>query len=142
MPGPKCTRWADVGPSNRNQDTRTATAESKHTMNSVLAFMLGEATRQKPLMVFDWNKAATLIKERKPSVACAGLSNDWEWTGGTIFENGKPNLESYTYLASTWARPELELDGESFACWVYQTESPEWDSGTKWPQSALDILNS
>jgi hypothetical protein len=70
-------------------------------MDSWSAFAKGEANRGKELMVFDWVKAAKLIKERKPIIASAGLCSDWEWTGGTIYENGKPvkKEDTYTYLA-------------------------------------------
>src|SRR5208283_5455948 len=94
------------------------------------------------MMVFDWDKAAKIIMERNIQNAAAGLSGDWEWTGGYILKDGKPDFDSYTYLASLWAIPELSLDGgESFiVCWIYQEDSPGWDSKTKWPQSALDII--
>jgi len=42
-------------------------------MNTLSAFMLGEANRGKELMVFDWKKAARLIKEKKAKRACAGV---------------------------------------------------------------------
>lgn len=107
-------------------------------MDSISAFMMGEINRDKPMRVFDWNKAAKRIKETNCKTASAGLSGDWEWTGGTIYNNG-PIMDSYTFLASTWATPELELDGEVEDCWVW-TDDSGWGSGTKWPQSALDIL--
>lgn len=91
-------------------------------------------------MVFDWDKAARLIKERNARSASAGLRNDWEWTGGTIFVDGKPDKESYTYLASTWATPELLIDGETIDCWRYANETPDWNHETKWPESALALL--
>ena len=47
-------------------------------MDTLMAFVIGERNRHKELMVFDWNKAARLIKERKPFVASAGLRDDWE----------------------------------------------------------------
>lgn len=109
-------------------------------MDTLSAFALGEANRHKELMVFDWIKAAKLIKEKNPSFARAGLSGDWEWTGGTIFSSGKTVTNDYTYLASTWATPELDLDGEKINCFVMQSEC-SWDESTKWPQEALDILN-
>lgn len=90
-------------------------------------------------MVFDWDKAARIIRERKPKIASAGLHDDWEWTGGTIFENGKP-VEEYTFLASTWATPEIAIDGEIIDCFIMKHET-KWNEGTKWPKSALDILN-
>lgn len=93
-------------------------------------------------MVFDWEKAARLIKERGVKRASAGLAGDWEWTRGEILSDGKPiaKEETYTYLASTWARPELEIDGETVKCWVMQGDSPGWDSDTYWPHEALAIL--
>lgn len=109
-------------------------------MDTIMAFAMGEANRYKEEMVFDWNKAARLIKQRKPFIASAGLRDDWEWTGDIIYEGGKPK-KSHTYLASTWAVPELDLDGEIIECYKMQSEVPEWNSGTKWPKSALDILN-
>lgn len=108
-------------------------------MDTLSAFARGEAARGRPSMAFDWDKAAQLIKERNATRASAGLSGDWEYTGGTIFENGKPVLDSYTYLASTWATPELEIDGETIDCWRYASDCG-FDSGTKWPASALAIL--
>lgn len=113
-------------------------------MDTLSAMIRGEMNRDNPLMVFDWNKAARRIIETKAKEARAGLASDWEWTGGTIFEDGHPvpQEDTYTYLASTWATPELELDGEVEDCFIMKVESPSWDSDTYWPQSALDILNA
>ena len=93
-------------------------------------------------MLFDWDKAARLIKERKPKCASAGLRSDWEYTGGTIYEDGTPVMGDYTYLASTWAVPELDMDGDIVECFRMKHEVPGWGSETKWTKSALDILNS
>lgn len=109
-------------------------------MNSIMAFAMGEINRHKELMVFDWAKAARIIRERKPKEASAGLHSDWEWTGGTIYEDGKPVKDSYTFLASTWATPELDIDGEIIDCYIMQNGT-KWNSDTKWPKTALDILN-
>ena len=111
-------------------------------MNTWMAFAMGEANRGKELMVFDWDKAARLIQEKKPKWATAGLHSDWEYTGGTIYEDGKPVMDDYTYLASTWAVPELDMDGYIVECYRMKHEVPYWNSDTKWPQSALDILNA
>lgn len=112
-------------------------------MDTALAFVLGEENRGNPERVFDWDKAAKIIKERKPDYASAGLLEDWEWTGGVIYENGKPNKSEYTYLSSTWATPVLiistEDDIEKIECWVWENET-NWNAKTKWPKSALDIL--
>lgn len=109
-------------------------------MNTLSAFMMGEANRGHELMVFDWDKAARIIRERKPEIASAGLRSDWEWTGGIIYENGEPIKDSYTYLASTWAIPELDVDGDVIECYRMEKGAPGWGSDTKWPESALHIL--
>jgi hypothetical protein len=112
-------------------------------MDSVKAFVLGEAHRNDEPMVFDWHLAARLIKETGATEASAGLRNDWEWTGGCILYEGKPVKDSYTYLQSTWAVPELELDGgKKIPCFLMKSQAPDWDSGTKWPPTALAILDT
>lgn len=94
------------------------------------------------MMVFDWVRAAQIIKAYKPKEASAGLEEDWEWTSGRIFVDEKPYTDDYTYLASTWATPQLLLDGKLFDCYVMKNEVPDWNAYTQWPQIALDILNS
>lgn len=103
------------------------------------------ARRGAKQMIFDWHKAARLIKERQPQVASAGLESDWGSTGGTIY-TGKDGPvkkdESYTYLSSNWATPELDLDGEIIDCYIESDNNPEgWSESTVWPDSALAILN-
>lgn len=107
---------------------------AKACAKNLAAINAGEKPR-----VFDWDKAAEIIKERGTKEASAGLSQDWEWTGGTILSKGEPVMNDYTYLASNWAIPELEVDGEIIECWKYK-EDTEWDCDTKWPKSALNIL--
>lgn len=111
-------------------------------MDTMQAFMRGEASRGREPMVFDWDKAAELIRERQPEEARAGLAGDWEYTGGDIYRDGAPvpSEDTYTYLASTWATPELEIDDEVIDCYRMQSEVPDWGSGTYWPQSARAIL--
>ena len=113
-------------------------------MDSVAAFAKGQAALAagSPMMVFDWNKAAQLIRDEKPQVASAGLAGDWSYTGGEIYRDGKPvpEDETYTYLGSLWANPELEMDGLRQDCFLLEENSLGWDSGTYWPESALNIL--
>ncbi len=113
-------------------------------MNTLKAFAMGEAYRDPPLMVFDWDKAARIIKEKNATAASAGLSGDWEYTGGEIFTDGKPNTDERTFLASTWATPELEIDGEVIECYLMEEDVPkEWGAplyNIKWPKSSLAIL--
>lgn len=83
-------------------------------MNTTAAFMMGEANRHKELMVFDWSEAAWLIKKHNAVHASAGLHGDWEYTGDSIYNNGSPILDTDAYLASTWATPEIEIDGDVY----------------------------
>lgn len=110
-------------------------------MDTMSAFSMGEANRGREMMVFDWEKAARIIKSRMPRVARAGLRNDWEWTGGDIWRDDKPvpQDDTYVYLASTWAVPELEIDGEIMECYVMQSERPDWDAHTYWPIVPADV---
>lgn len=105
------------------------------------AFARAQAAQGSPVRVFDWVKAARLIRERKPNFARAGLRADWEYTGGPIYANGAPvpQDETYTYLASLWAIPELDLDGDIVECWVW-AEGSGWDASTYWPDAALTEL--
>lgn len=112
-------------------------------MNTFEAFARGKANAGRIPRVFDWIKAATILKERGIKEAQAGLAGDFEWTGGTILEDGKPVPEEdcYCYLASTWAIPMLVLDDEEIDCWKYASETPGWGAGTVWPPEALAIWN-
>lgn len=109
-------------------------------MDTLSALRTGQLNAGRELMVFDWDKAAEIIAERQPKAASAGLSNDWEWTGGDIWRDGAPVTDAYTYLASTWATPELDVDGETIPCFRMQSATPGWGSDTKWPDSALAIV--
>ena len=111
-------------------------------VDTLSAFVRGFANRGKEFMVFDWDKAAKLIKERGAMEAGAGLQGDWGWTGGCILSDGKPvnQEETHVYLASTWAIPELEINGEIIPCFKMGSKTPGWDSRTYWPESALSIL--
>jgi hypothetical protein len=93
-------------------------------------------------MVFDWEKAARLINERKPDEAEAGLAGDWSYTGGLIWRDGAPvsRDESYTFLQSFWAAPQIEMDGERIDCWRYADDGCGWDSDTFWPAEAKALL--
>ena len=96
-----------------------------------------------PSKVFDWDKAARIIKERNPQRAAAGLREDWFWTGGTIWRDGKICTDEPPYLLSYWATPIIILkfkDGEEeIECWM-QADKSAWDEDTNWPESARKIL--
>lgn len=111
-------------------------------MDTLSAVAMGQANRHRESKVFDWDRAARIIKERNAQTASAGLSGDWEWTGGDILRDGAPVPREHTYtnLSSCWATPELEVDGETIDCYRMQSEVPDWGSDTYWPASALAIL--
>lgn len=108
-------------------------------MRTDLAFALGEANRHKEMKIFDWDKAARRIKEEKPDYVMAGLIEDWEYTADVIYEKGKIKKDNYCFLGSTWATPTLEMDGTPEDCFVMAHET-KWHAETKWPKSAIDIL--
>ena len=106
-------------------------------------FSIGQANRGREQKVFDWVKAANLIKNHPdfPNIQCeAGLAGDFEYTGGIIFD-GKIVEDDYTYLASTWATPTLIIDGEEHDCYVMEnfTEWNEARSGQKRPKVLLTV---
>lgn len=109
-------------------------------MNTLLAFAMGEANRGREEMVFDWDKAAQIIRDTGTNYAAAGLRGDWEYTGDDIYEDGQPAKNADTYLSSTWAVPELMANGEIIPCYRMASEVPGWDAKTVWPASALAIL--
>jgi len=99
--------------------------------------------------VFDWDKAANIIKDKIKIYdgawnCSAGLEHE-EWTEDDIMIDGEPYLKSKAYLASDygafWATPILILSyGKIIECWAYSKDKPEWNTRTVWPKSALDIL--
>jgi hypothetical protein len=112
-------------------------------MDTMSAFAMGEAHRGERAKVFDWDKAAAILANGRVQSAGAGLSNDWDYTGGDILRDGEPvdSDDTYTYLASTWATPELMIHGETcIPCWRWEDESPGWGSETYWPDSARAIF--
>ncbi|MBO7449766.1 MAG: hypothetical protein J6U54_05295 [Clostridiales bacterium] len=118
-------------------------------MDTMLAFEMGRRARANgnKLKVFDWDMLANRIKDRIDEIDCvsAYLEADREWTGGYIFNNGKPCTDYNTYLASVWATPCFEITykngiEETVDCWQYEEDTPGWGANTLWPKSALDIL--
>jgi len=99
----------------------------------------GQATKDSRSRVFDWVGAAKRVVAEKPANVGAGLGLDWSFTGGTIYADGEPVLDEYTYLSSNWAIPEIDCDGDVEPCWVWQ-DTVEWDADTTWPPEALAIL--
>lgn len=78
-------------------------------MDTMAAWAMGQANAGKPLMVFDWKKAAEIIRDERPSEVEAGLAGDWGRTGGVIFSGGRIVDDSYTYLASGYESAHVEI---------------------------------
>lgn len=95
---------------------------------------------------FDWDKAAEIIKEKQPDMAEAGLAEDWWWTAGPIYRDGKPidaeEEEVYTWLTSYWATPVIRLNGDEVIECSAPVEKTQDAEDEFWPETALEILNS
>ena len=87
-------------------------------MDTLSAGIMGMLNRNREQMVFDWDRAAEIVKMASEffkddpdfSVEVA-LSGDEGNTWGTMYKDGKPNYDGQpAYLASTWARPKLTLN--------------------------------
>jgi hypothetical protein len=63
----------------------------------------------------------------------AGLAGDWDYTGGCIYLDDSPDMDSYTYLMSNHACPEI--DGDRFDCYIYDSEAKR-----RWPNVDLSNL--
>jgi hypothetical protein len=109
-------------------------------MDTMLAFMNGEASRGNEQKVFDWITAIKIMIESNCNIASAGLIEDYDYTVGDILRNKEPCLDDYCYLASTWATPTLYYDGHTVACWKMQSDVPDYGSDTKWPEDALKLF--
>lgn len=110
-------------------------------MSAEEVILNGKINKGREPKVFDWCKAAKLIKDRNAILAIAGLSEDMAFTAGEIF-NKEPIKDSYTYLASTWATPIIKIDGVEIPCYKMQSEVPDWGKHTVWPDEALAIISS
>ncbi len=112
------------------------------TIDTDTAITLCQLNRGEDPKVFDWNKAAALIKEHNATTAVAGLAEDWFWTAGLILEDGLPVVKGCPYLASIWATPVILLDEDEFGieCWCWKSES-DWNESTLWPQEAIEQLS-
>ena len=108
-----------------------------------MAFAMSLANRNNEKHVFDWEKAARIICEKKPEYAEAGLKEDLEWTQGEIYKDGVPVMEGngQMWLASTRATPILILPDEYIECWKMQSEVLNWGPRTIWPEEAMKILS-
>lgn len=102
----------------------------------------------KPVRIFNWDEAARRIKQANARSVIAGILEDPDNTAGLIFDREIPVMErvsgtmTFTVLGSVWGKPAMMIDNESpKECWILQSET-EWTPQTKWPQSALDILNA
>lgn len=97
--------------------------------------------------VFDWHKAAELIRAYDLLNVEAGLAEDWGYTSGDILSEGErvPKEKTYVFLASDWATPVLhDVDADIvYECYIHDTdeENPQgWNAYTYWPESAVALM--
>lgn len=108
--------------------------------NAMMMRGIAEATGQME-KIFDWDKAAELIRTVKPTTAEAGLVEDFGCTGGIIYEDGEIVKDAYAHLSSIWATPGMYMDDVWYDCYVTEDRNPKgWDCDTMWPQSAVRII--
>ena len=128
-------------------------------MNTNLAFILGQLTKDHKAKVFDWNKAVKYIKNKFNEDGIihlkvdAGLIEDWAWTVDCIFEDDELQYSATGFFMSTWATPTMIVDydvwnedtmscvshkQEVVPCWCYEDETPGWGPYTRWPQEVLE----
>jgi hypothetical protein len=88
------------------------------------------------MKIFDWAKAAKLIKKYNADHAEAGLMEDWEMTSETIWCDNKPEREAGNFLYSDWATPALQIGDALYRCYKYGEEI------TGWTKEALAILGA
>lgn len=104
---------------------------------------ISEATQHDGLMVFDWHKAAKLIKKKKATYAHVHLEGS-EVNNGWIFYDGSYEHDEVgvDHLASTWATPMLEIgDEDAIPCFIISDRREGgWDANTMWPDSAKKII--
>lgn len=111
-------------------------------MDILSAIAQSNANRNQELKVFDWDKAAQIIKKEKLYTVYAGLTEDWDYTGGCILINGIIPKHNTAYLSSTWATPVISVDNGIFVeCYKMASEVPNWNDETYWPESARRILD-
>lgn len=114
----------------------------RRNSDTIGAFMRARSSERDTTRTFDWDKASEIIAEKKPKTAHAGLAEDWGYTGGCIFENGKPVKEddTYVYLTSNWATPILVLDDdEEIECWKLGDGREYWPDSSRAKLSRSDV---
>ena len=111
-------------------------------MDTMSAYARSLAAGEDDRRVFDWDKAAQLIIESGTDNAQAGLSEDWEYTGGPIWQDRQitPEDETYVYLGSNWATPTIIIDEVSTPCWRRPVDDADFGAKEYWPESARAIV--
>lgn len=100
-------------------------------------FEKGKLSTEYVDMTFDWEKAARLIREKKPHIAYAMLEGSRDRSKHKIYQDGFPVYEDDT-VHSARLRPMIVIDGHlPVPCFKMEYETNGMDV---WPRKALDIL--
>lgn len=95
-------------------------------MDTISAFIQAQSARSRGASgrSYDYARAIKRITETNPKNAALGISQDWEWTATTVYEDGKWVVDLTTKPAiagikgSIWGTPTLDMDGEQEDCYV------------------------
>lgn len=94
--------------------------------------------------VFDWDRAAALIKATGAQTALAGIDKDWLSSSDSIFDDGRARVDS---ACQAWTEnpnmsPCLELDGKRMPCFkeMWVSDITVADRRAIWPGRSAEIL--
>lgn len=103
-----------------------------------------EGKAMSDVYIFDWNKAATIIKANNPKKAYAYVGSLRKHTEVTIWQNDTIMPKTPSFLISYdnfGGGIHLGCDGFATPCSVLLSNTDGWNRDTWWPASAVEILN-
>ena len=94
-------------------------------------------------MVFDWEKAAEVLRERQPVAASVSFIGKHERTEPVlIYRDGEPTPDPRTFCPyDAFDKPTLLIDGDEIECFRLENTITTWAIDEYWPESARRILN-
>ena len=94
-------------------------------------------------MVFDWERAADLLRKRRPRAAYVSMVGKRERsTPVLIYKDGEivhDSLYGWGYY-DAFDTPTLLIDGDEIECFRLENTITTWALGDYWPESARRIL--
>lgn len=94
--------------------------------------------------VFDWDRAAALIKATGARTALAGIDKDWVSSSDSIFEDGRARADSacQAWTENPAMSPCLVLDGKRISCYkeMWAGDISLADRKAIWPGRSAEAL--